>query len=149
MPSQLCHAVSHLCPSAVTACSLPPHCLPKQDLTWDDHRLQQAERKAPRSLQGAQAGHWCFSTRLSRCPPGSWGQERCLWQELPLSAHPCSCHTRPGQQHQSFRGSFLQVQLSCDSGNAVISTVNWEEKEEKLSVSDLNSKLARSGKEHQ
>lgn len=31
--------------------------------------------------------------------------------------------------------SLLQIQLDCDPGNVMISTVNWEEKEEKLSLS--------------
>lgn len=31
--------------------------------------------------------------------------------------------------------SLLQIQLDCDPGNVMFSTVNWEEKEEKLSLS--------------
>lgn len=31
--------------------------------------------------------------------------------------------------------SLLQMQLDCDPGNVMISSVNWEEKEEKFSLS--------------
>lgn len=115
-------------PCHVTSLSLCCHCLPKQDLTPDDHRLQQTERKAPSTLPGAQAGDWCFATRVSRCPHGCWGHEQCLWQELPHTARPAA----PELQREP-----LQIQLNCDPGNIVVSTVNWKEEEEKLSLSLL------------